>query len=325
MSLHIKQAALAACIFLLIRLPGFSQKLKVPGNLDQHLTSQWRLVNSEIENTGHTLWASLTMKNVGETSLESPIFYAKYFDAAGRECLSLLFVEQHAYGAQPERTVPPHETRIFESTTGSIFPIVPPVSLRIYTIVHLTSGEYLNSIDEKLSIPPTIMGGSIEGQGILEVPRQVDSESFLALASVQTDSYGTMLRSTILNVADSSLQEKIQTFIRSLRFLPGGTGKASGPELSIILFARQEALTSSARPRGWPWTLPWVQATVKQLPPTQAKLPVLTVLMFGTKDHALKPQGPTQLQYFALGSDWCPDLFQWTTDPTTKRRVRIWK
>lgn len=308
-----------APLLLSIRVAQAGGDVYLKATVEQDGTATWHTSGIRLTKNGSALWAYLTVTNMSRSSVRGTRFFAKFLDARGRECFSLLFAQELTANGEDSEPFRPDETRDLFSGTGSIFPSVAPASVQLWALPELprdSPAVWFES--EPISVPPTIMGGTVEGQNIVG-DRQYPNP-YLGVASVAIDAGGAVTRSVVMKAVSIDLRDKLSAFVKSLRFNPAIHNGGFRPAQIYLIFVRRDSPAFSDRST-WIWENPWI---INAAIPIADREPVPVVTELAFEPRSDNSDGRSGFEYFPLGSDWCPDLFTWAESPESGRLVRRW-
>jgi hypothetical protein len=308
------------CLFLLIGSQLEGQNVVLDAVIEGNAGASWQVDRADLEKNGHSIEAHLRLTNVTNASIPGARFYAQYVDGTGRECFSLMFSEEVTSDGERNGSVQPRGSPTMYSGTGSIFPATLPKAVHIFSLKPVDAREPLqwSETDEIIDVPPTIMGGSAGEQVIRS--DIIDPNQYLGLILVTIDTQGAVKESRIVNAASDALREGMQVFLKSLRFNPPMRSSHASTSPLFILLVRQDSKVFTDD-TSLPWEAPWVADAVRNVASGDV-VPALTELAFDVRSSGV--DSGSGLEYFPLGSDWCPGLFTWTTDPMSGKQTRKW-
>lgn len=299
----------------------------------------WKARGAELRETFTATSGYIQIEDISPTAMEDAKFYGEYFDAAGRFCFSLVF-SQAKNESNQSGPFAPGEVRTVVSMAASLAPAAEPTMMRLYSVEQRPVGEQKEVIyDESVVRSPTaIMGGVEAGRGRLwlerELPKAEGPVLDLVLARAEVDSAGRLDRVKVLKAVSSEVEAWFRDFVSRARFTPASRGGLTEGSGTVLLARAVLSLAATQESPFLPRQSPWVKAYAEGLAGTE--IPSINELRFERRPTRVKrlgslswvelpPLPPGLFEYHASGSDWCPDVVKWFTDPASGQLRWAWE
>lgn len=210
----------------------------------KELTTFWRVQDASFREDFGGVAAAIAIRNVWNKPLDDAAFYAEYFDAAGRFCLSLLLTEEKiSRDAGPIR---PGEVGHFGALTSGLFPASEPKKVNLYLVRQRISDQasVLQKWETPIRVPVTIAGSVDATLQLNSVSTGQQPFVDLVFGRVEVDERGNVGSVTILRSVSDELTLWFLTFIRQkVPFYPARDG-ARFKRSEVLVMVR--ALLSSS-------------------------------------------------------------------------------
>jgi len=269
----------------------------------------------------------LEVQNASDRVVATGRFYAEYYDADQRRCLTAIFnlrenLERHAAGVRPGDTA-----TLFTRTDG-LFPTTEPETIRVYRMPDNASlPPSMGSPATVVRRPPSVAATSRHATDIWQrlclnqatsaaTPPTMD----LLLAEAEIDGSGEVKGMNVLKVIIPQVQTWFQEFAPHLRFRPATEGLRPHSADTLLLV---RAMMPSMRPgivvpppRDSDWVrqqvenndnndLPWLNVVLLDRPAQEAAAGNETV------PRLIPTSLPLCLEYDGTGTEWSTN----TADP----------
>ncbi len=291
------------------------------------ITDFWRVTKAEVSEDVTGVHMRLEVQNASDRVVAAGRFYAEYYDADQRRCLTAIFnlrenLERHTAGVGPGET-----TTLFTRTYG-LFPSSEPETIRVYRMPDNASlPPSVGSPAAVVRRPPSVVATSRHATDTWQRPCLNQGASAptpavldLLLAEAEIDGSGHVAGMNVLNVISPQVQAWFQEFVPHLRFRPATEGlKPRSAETLVLVRAMMPSMRPGIAvppPRDSDWVrqdvekkddndLPWINVILLDRPVEEAA---------GGKE-TVPPLIPTSLalclEYYGTGTEWLTN----TADP----------
>jgi hypothetical protein len=289
------------------------QEISVHVSAAKELSDSWHVTKASLREAFSGTTGELEVQNTSAKPLSNAMFYAEYFDRAGRFCFSLVFPESR----KDESPMSPGEIRQLYSVGVGLEPALKPTEVRLQLVRQSVPGE-VSSMQQwpvKMKAPVTFSGNLPAGTRKLQLSPDIslgESPIDLLFANVAVDEKGIATNIQILNSANKDVKDWFERLVRELAFYPATSSGA--PEAGEALFLvsavgepnRLAEFWSDAAASSWVQAyastrkseVPSVTRVVITRPPTKVKL-------MGTTAWTERPQAPPGVfELSMLGSEW---------------------
>lgn len=317
-----------------VRLPPYvSLPLRVTS--DDGFRRTWRAVSAELrENITAATWGVLEVENTSQAAVGEARFYAEYYDARGRLCLTLAFAGE-ANSQQNAKPIETGETRELLSLAAGLSPAAKPVEVRLKLVSQRPAGHSTEIVSGERLVrsPVTLMSlsGAPQTFNLSSLQRQSQVVD-LILAKISVDARGTVESVEVLNVSTDGLREWFNTLVRR-PFEPVSVGFVETPGTCLLLVRalmepRSDPVANSARESAW------IKAYTSTFPGNE--LPIVNEVIFvpsspselRTSPPSPSPSSTSDLfELVTSGSDWSANIFKLVLEERPGGRVftRRWK
>jgi hypothetical protein len=208
-----------------VRLPPYvSLPLRVTS--DDGFRRTWRAVSAELrENITATTWGVLEVENTSKAAVGEARFYAEYYDARGRLCLTLAFAGE----ANDQRNIRPieaGETRLLLSLAAGLSPATTPVEVRLKLISQRPLGRSTETVSGERLVRAPVTVTSLSGAPLrlnLNASQRQSQVADLILAKIAVDTLGFPASVEVLNISTESVRPWLEALVQN-RFEPASVG-----------------------------------------------------------------------------------------------------
>jgi len=289
-------------------------------NTEGSSTDFWRVTRAELSEDVTGVEMRVEVQNSSSGVVAAGRFYAEYYDANQRRCLTAMFdlranLERRTAGVRPGDA-----TTLYTGTYG-LFPTTEPASTRVYWIpgnIPLTASVVSSAaaVDRPASVAATSRHATDTWQRLCldqatsaATPPTMD----LLLAEAEIDASGEATGMDVLNVISSEVQTWFQAFAPHLRFRPA-TEDLRPRSAKTLLLVR--AVMPTMRhgvvvppPRDSDWVRQQLEnANYTDLPWINLVLLDRAVQEPAAGNEAVQPLIPTSaphcLEYYGTGTEW---------------------
>lgn len=318
----------------IIRLPGYAS-LPLRVTSDEAFGRTWRVVSAELrENITAATWGVLELQNASKTALEEARFYAEYYDARGRRCLTLAFAGE-ANSQQNGKPIEAGETRELLSLAAGLSPAAKPVEVRLKLVSQRPVGHSTEIVSGERFVlsPVTLM--SLSGAPLTLNLNSLQRQSQvvdLILAKITVDVRGTPESVEVLNVSSDGIREWFDAVVRQ-RFEPASIGFVETPGTCLLLV--RVVMDPSADPSATSAReAPWIKAYAStfrgnELPTVNEVIfvpssPVIPIASGAPQPRPSPSQNPDLFDLVFSGSEWSANIFKLVSQKRSGGWARRW-
>ncbi len=284
------------------------------------LSDFWQVTRAEVSERTFGVSERLQVRNASDGDVAGARFYAEYYDAKNRRCLTAVFdLSENLQGQRGEMRS--GETRVLFADTGGLFPGSAPEGVSIRQVAE---GSVLRPSGERPTfdgyLPVTVAATSrhatdtwqrlcLEQEGIVGSQPLVD----LLLAEVDVDATGQVEATRVVEARSPQILSWFSEFAPHLRFRPASGGGSRESARTLLLL---RAMTASMHPgalvpppRTSMWLrkfvadargsdVPWVNVLILEPPPPE------TTSSGDARNPAMPLAPPTCVEYNGIGTEW---------------------
>jgi hypothetical protein len=288
--------------------------------IDPAMASKWTVTKASFEQGPFSGYATLRMRNLTAQPVEEARFYAQYYDASGRFCLSLAFVAQ--VNAQKKTSpIVGGESRDLISYLANMSPATAPTAVRVQLVSQravgqpweIVSGE---TIVRSPVVAPDFPRGSESVKLALDPSLRQAPTTDLALATVTIGPSGQLEDEQMISSADATVRSWFEDLIGKVGFAPATEGSISMRATALILLRYQAgdglADVAERSPLRSQLLASFVAgAGAAELPPVMVWGLEPPAVVSGTRSTQVTDPNVFQLSS-AAGVDWSVGVFKFT-------------
>jgi hypothetical protein len=305
----------------------------------------WKVTQATFDEGAVSIEGAVRIQNTSSTPVQEARFYAEYFDASGRLCLTLAYAGEVNGNGVDNNANPfaPGEARRLVAHAAALTPATRPVEVSLHLISQRPVGQR-TEVAAGDAIVRAPMTGFLPAAGpsgtddlvLLKLDPSLRSPAVadLALAQVTVGAAGRPSAVKILNTATPAVQPWFEDLLRRAEFFPASTGFVDSPGTGLILLRLINSTEGVAQGPLAPLSSPWLATLADAQLGNELPTVMLWTLYPASKSTRWKNgvlqepvRDPNALLLTGIGSSWSDAPFQIRYGSTDGARLqqRTWK